>query len=188
MSATYLNEYGRTLIDAIFHEQDQKLLKAFHERLAKLDRREQLARICGINDEAMLDHMIDLELQPEAIAAIAVVPLVAVAWADGAVQDRERAAIIKAAQATGITSQDGRFPILEHWLSEKPGPEIMNAWKLYVAALCKQLDAKEVQKLQADLLDRAESVAEAAGGILGVTSKISATEREMIKTLQQAFE
>jgi hypothetical protein len=188
MSATYLSEYGRTLIDAIFHEQDQRLLKAFHERLAKLDRRQQLARICGVNDEALLDHLIDLELQPEALAAIAVVPLVAVAWADGAVQETERSAIIQAAQATGITSQDGRYPILEHWLSQKPGSEIMDAWKHYIAALCKQLDPNEVEELKKDLLDRAERLAEAAGGILGLTSKISAAERQMIKTLQQAFE
>ncbi len=188
MAATYLSEYGRTLIDSIFHEQDQKLLKAFHDRVAKLDRREQLARICGVNDEAMLDHLVELELQPEAMAAIAVVPLVAVAWADGAVQEKERAAIIQAAEATGITSQDGRYPVLEHWLSQKPGPEILDAWKLYIAALCKQLDAKEVAELKRDLLDRAEGVAEAAGGIMGITSKISSTEREMIKTLQRAFE
>jgi hypothetical protein len=142
----------------------------------------------SVHDEALLDHLIDLDLQPEALAAIAVVPLVAVAWADGAVQEKERAAIIQAAKATGINSQDGRYPILEHWLSQKPGPEVMDAWKLYIAALCKQLDAKEVEELKSDLLNRAETVAEAAGGILGVTSKISSTEREMLKALQQAFE
>ena len=31
--------YQKTLVDAFFHEQDQQLLKAFHERMEKMDRR-----------------------------------------------------------------------------------------------------------------------------------------------------
>ncbi len=187
MSPTYLSEYGRTLIDAMFHEQDQKLLKAFHDRMEKLDRRQQLAGVCGVDDEALLNHLIDLELQPEVVAALAVVPLVAVAWADNAIQPQERDAIMQAAEASGVTSQDGRYPILEHWLSNKPGREILDAWKLYIAALCKQLDDTEIEELKHDLLDRAQKIAEAAGGILGITRKISSRERQMLETLKQAF-
>ncbi len=187
MTATYLGEYGRTLIDTIFHQQDQKLLTAFRERLEKLDRRQQLANTCGIDDDALLDHMIELELQPEVVAAMAVVPLVLVAWADGAVQPREREAILAAAESFGVTTQDGRYPMLEFWLNKKPGPEILDAWKLYVAALCKELSAEEVAELKHDLLDRVDDVAEAAGGLLGITSKVSSEEQAMLNTLEQAF-
>lgn len=188
MAVTYLSERGRTLIDAIFHEQDQALLKAFHERLEKLDRREQLKGICGIDDDELLDRMIELDMQPEVVAAIAVVPLVVMAWADGAVQPQEREAILQAAEQTGVGAQDGRYPVLEHWLSNKPGPEILEAWKLYIAALCKQLDAKEIGELKHDLLDRMDKIANAAGGMLGITSKVSSNEQAVKKSLQQAFD
>ncbi len=188
MAATYLSEYGRSLIDAIFHEQDQKLLKAFHDRLAESDRRKQLAVICGIDDEALLDHLIELDLPPEVVAALAVVPLVTVAWADGSVQEKERNAILEGARKSGISADNGRYPILEHWLNKRPGPEILDAWKLYIAALCKQLNPDEIAELKRDLLNSAQMIAEAAGGILGITSKVSASEREVMTSLQQAFE
>ncbi len=188
MASPYLGAYGRTLVDAMFHEQDQQLLQDLHERLEKQDRRQQLAGICDIDDDALLSHMVDLDLQPEVIAAIAIVPLVVVAWADGAVQPQERVAILQAAESTGVTPKDGGYPILEHWLSTAPGPEILDAWKLYIAALCKQLNDEEIAELKGDLLGRVDKVAKAAGGILGITNKVSESERAMLKTLEQAFD
>ena len=187
MSASHLSDYARTLIEALFHEQDQKLLRAFQDRMERMSRREQLARLCGVHDEVLLDHMIDLDMQPEAVAAIAVVPLVVVAWADRTIQAEEREAIIKAAAASGVSSQDGRYPVLEYWLSNRPGPELLQAWKLYIAAICKKLSAEEVEELKHDLLDRAHTVAEAAGGFLGLGNKISPQERAALATLEQAF-
>jgi len=182
-----LDDCGRPLIDALFHEQNQQLLQAFRERMEKTDRRSQLSQICGIHDEALLDHLLDLNLQPEAVAAIAVVPLVVVAWADRTVQAEERQAIIKAAEASGVRPLDGRYPILEHWLTERPGPELLEAWRQYVAALCRQLNQQEVAELKHDLLDSARNVAQAAGGILGFGDKISAKERTALADLERAF-
>ncbi len=187
MSSPFLNEQSRTMLDALFHEQNQRLLAEFHERLEKADRREQLAKICGVHEEKLLDHLVDLELQPEAVAAIAIVPLAVIAWADGAVQEQEREAIIQAARDSGVASDDGRYPVLEHWLSTPPSAELVEGWKLYLAALCKQLDEKEVDELKHDLLNRASSIAAAAGGVLGLGSKVSAKEKAALKMLEAAF-
>ena len=188
MSQRPLDDRGRPLIDALFQEQNQQLLQAFRERMERMDRRTQLTQVCGIHDEALLDHLLDLKLPPEAVAAIAVVPLVVVAWADRTVQAEERQAIIKAAEASGIRPEDGRYPILEHWLAERPGPELLEAWRQYVAALCRQLSRQEVEELKHDLLDNARNVAQSAGGILGFGSKISAKERAALEELEQAFQ
>lgn len=187
MSQGFLDDRSRTLVDALFHERDQQLLQAFRARLERMDRRAQLAAMCGIDDDALLDHLLDLGVEPETVAAMAIVPLVAVAWADQSVQAEERQAIIQAAQAAGVPPQDGRYPILEHWLTERPGPELLDAWKRYVAALCRQLSQEEIEELKRDVLDRARNVAQAAGGILGLGNKISAKERDVLQTLEQAF-
>ena len=185
---SHLSNCGRTLIESLFHEQNQELTRQFQERVEKLNRRQQLAQVCGVHDEALLDHLLALDVQPEAVAAIAVIPLVVVAWADMTVQRAEREAIIQAAEASGVTPQDGRFPILEHWLSKRPKPELLDAWKHYVAALCRQLTPQEVAELKHDLLDRARRVAESAGGILGYGNRVSAQEQAVLQTLEQAFE
>lgn len=182
-----LSNYGQTLVDALFHEQDQELLRQFHERAEKSNRRQQLVHSCGVHDESLLDHLVELDIQPEAVAAIGAVPLVVVAWADRTVQEAERKAIIEAAAAAGISSQDGRYPILEHWLSKRPKPELLDAWKHYIAALCRQLSPEEIEHLKHDMLHRARQVAEAAGGILGYGNKISANEQKVLETLEEAF-
>lgn len=180
-------KHQKTLVDAMFHEQDQQLRKAFRERMEKMERRDQLAEVSGIRDAAVLDRLVELGMGPESLAALEVVPLVSVAWADGAVQVKEREAIIAIAKAAGIQPQDGRYPLLEHWLKRRPGAEMIQAWKHYVKGLCQQLDRQEVERLRHELLDRAQTVAQSAGGFLGFGDKISAAERSVLSELEQAF-
>ena len=179
--------YQRVLLDAIFHEQDQQLRKAFRERMEKMGRREQLTEVSGIRDEALLDRLIELGITPESLAALELVPLAFVAWADGGIQAEERDVIIALAKAAGIKPQDGRYPLLEHWLKRRPGIEMLEAWKDYVLELRRQLDGKETEELRHEFLDRAKSVARAAGGFLGFGDKISSAERSMLAELEQAF-
>jgi hypothetical protein len=46
------------LIDAVFHNREKYLLEAFRERLDQLERRQQLAHVSGIRDEAVLDRLL----------------------------------------------------------------------------------------------------------------------------------
>jgi len=187
MAQDFSGNRTQSLVDAFFHEHDQKLLKEFRQRLEKMDRRAQLAAVCGVHDEAVLDRLIELNISPETLAAIHVVPLVQVAWADGSVEPKERAAIIQAAREAGIEPRDGHYPLLEHWLCENPGREMLEAWEHHVQSLCKQLTPEEVAKLKNDTLTLARKVAEAAGGLLGLGSKISKAERAMLDRLEKAF-
>jgi hypothetical protein len=186
-STSYSTQYQKTLIDVVFHEKDQEVRKVFRERLGKMERRDQLAQVSGIRDEAVLDRLIELEIGPETLAALEIVPLVFVAWADGQVQPEERETIIAAAKAAGIQPQDGHYPLLEHWLKRRPGADMLHAWKHYVNGLCRQLDSQEIEKLQHELLDRARKVAQAAGGFLGFGDKMSPAERSVLDELEQAF-
>jgi len=175
------------LVDAFFFEQDQQLLKSFHERLEKMDRRSQLSRVSGIEDEAVLDRLIELDVSPETMAAMAVVPLVFVAWADRKVQAEEREAILSAARKAGIEAKDGRYPLLEYWLDKRPSPEMLEAWQHYIKGLCQQMDKAQVEELKRDLLQLAEGVAQATGGFLGLGSKVSTEERLVLNRLAKAF-
>jgi reactive intermediate/imine deaminase len=104
---------------------------------------------------------------------MAVVPLIAVAWADGNVQDEERKAINAAAQAAGIQPQDGRYPMLEYWMNKRPGAPLIEAWEHYIKDLCKRLDKPEIEELKHDVLSLAQGVAQAAGGDLNNIVKLT---------------
>jgi hypothetical protein len=184
---TYRSAYQKKLVDAVFFEQDQELRKRFRERLERLDQRTQLAQVSGIHDEVELDRLIELGIGPETLAAMAIVPLVYVAWADKQVQPRERKVIIEAAEAAGIPSSDGRYPLLDYWLNKRPDANMIDAWKHHIKSLCERITPDEVDKLKRDLLDLAEKVAQAAGGVFGFGEKVSPAERRALDELKKAF-
>ena len=73
------------LIDAVFYNRDKQLMEAFRDRLDQLERRQQLKHVSDIRDEALLDRLLGLGITAECLAALGLVPLVWVAWADGEV-------------------------------------------------------------------------------------------------------
>jgi tellurite resistance protein len=182
----YSSANQKTLVDSFFYDQDQKLLQDFRQRMEKMDRRAQLKEVSGIHDDAVLDHLVELNIDAETLAAMEVVPLVAVAWADGDVQAKEREVILEAVKKTGLKPKDGRYPMLEHWLDKHPGAEMVDAWKHYLQGLCRKLTPQEIEKLKHELLDLAREVAQAAGGFLGF-GKISPDEQAILDDLSQAF-
>lgn len=96
------------LIDAVFYNRDKQLMEAFRDRLDKLERRQQLKHVSDIRDEALLDRLLGLGITAECLAALGLVPLVWVAWADGEVAVEERDRIVAMAQAAGRLRSPGR--------------------------------------------------------------------------------
>jgi hypothetical protein len=92
-----MDQRRRALEDAFFAEQDRKL----RDKLVAADptaaRRTALTETSGITDPQVLDRLMALDIGPETLAALSLVPLVLVAWADGTIDDKERTAVLKAA-------------------------------------------------------------------------------------------
>lgn len=178
---------ARRLEQAFFLEQDRRLIEKQKE-LRRMERtRSALTAVSGIANPVVLDKLIEFEVTPELLATLAVVPLVEVAWADGHVHENEKAAILSAASAGGIAAGSTEYVLLEQWLTHRPAPRLLEAWIHYVRGLCEKLSAAEVEALRADMTARAHSVAEAAGGFLGLTSKVSSAEQVMLDKMAAAF-
>ncbi|MBF0216103.1 MAG: hypothetical protein HQL30_03800, partial [Candidatus Omnitrophica bacterium] len=97
-----LFEMGRTMEDAFFRKRDEELI-AQQKKIEKMKKtRSMLSEISGIQDQGVLDKFIELDISPEVLASIAVVPLVEVAWADGHVDEQEHKAVLEAAAASGF--------------------------------------------------------------------------------------
>jgi len=186
MPEKLLKSRAKALEESFFARQNEELLEKLRERDRRAQHKKALAEASGISDDAVLDRLIELELCSETVAAAALVPLVEVAWADGEVQDEEREAILKAAGESGISAGSTSHKLLENWLDEMPGPELMDVWNDYIAALVAELDDAARAKLEKELLGRAVAVAEAAGGFLGL-GKISTAEERVLKQLERAF-
>ncbi|MBS1150110.1 MAG: putative rane protein [Myxococcaceae bacterium] len=143
--------------------------------------------------DALTDRRIELEEKffakqnQELVEKLKAQKLIQVAWADGAVDAKEQAAVLAAANASGILKGSSAHTLLEGWLKLKPPAALENAWANYVKALVEGMKAEDKALLKNELLGKARSVAEASGGILGMGAKISKAEGDALKKLEAAF-
>jgi len=187
MSDGILGERRRTLEAEFFAKRDAERIRALREKLAEKAELEALATAIGIQDPEVLQHLRALELKPEIVAAIGIVPMIEVAWADGELDAKERKAVLAAAAAHGVPEGHPAHGVLDLWLESRPGPELRNAWKHYVEAVCEGMSAEARATLKGEILGHATAVAEATGGFLGLGSKVSKSERAVLDDLAAAF-
>jgi hypothetical protein len=178
---------GRNLEDEFFYREDQRLLARLREKREAEAAREALCKATGIANPAVLDKLMGLEIKPETVAALSLVPLVEVAWADGSLDEKERKALLTGAEAAGVAPGSVEASLLEAWSKRRPEPKLLTAWIHLVQGMCENLAPDDVAKLKSGLLEKARSVARASGGTLGLGSKVSASESRMLEQLEQAF-
>lgn len=181
-----LGDRVRTLEDEFFRREDDRLVQRLRELKEKETSREALGKASGITNPAILDKLLDLGIRPEIVGALAVIPLVEVAWADGTLDGREKQAIVDRAEKSGIAAGSTEHELLQSWLDHKPEPKLLTSWIHMVQGICEQMTAEQVTALRAGLVERARGIAKASGGLFGVGS-VSAAEEEMIKQLESAF-
>lgn len=175
------------LEDAFFLEEDRRLLERLRELDARKEKKQALAEVSGIRDEEVLERLVALGATPEMVAAMAVVPLVEVAWADGEVDEKERRAILDSLERAGVPRGGLEEELVRRWLERHPGPALLAAWQQYVRGLCRQMSEQERRALREEVLRATRVVAEASGGVLGL-GRVSAAEREMMEQLEEAFQ
>lgn len=183
-SPEILRDRGRSLEDEFFRREDQRLMERLKELKATETTRDALAKASGITKPAVLDKLMELGIHAETVAALAIVPLVEVAWADGALDAKERRTVVDGA---GVPRASAAGALLDAWLDRRPDPKLLTAWTQFVQGMCEQLDADGAERLKTGVLERARAVANASGGIFGIGSKVSRSEAEMLTTLEAAF-
>jgi len=176
----------KALEDSFFRERDQLLLEKLRIELEALEENRHLAHVSGILDEKVLAKLVKAGVRGETLAAVTLIPLVEVAWADGAVSDDERAAVLKAAAENGVNEGSAAHELLRHWLKDRPDVRIIAAWKEYVGALAKVMPADAMLVLRERLIGRCRKVAEATGWLMGIAGNISKVEQAAIEEFERA--
>lgn len=183
-----LRERGKSLEDEFFRREDQRLLARLRELRAAETNREALSKASGITKPEVLDRLQQLGIQTQTLAALCIVPLIEVAWADGALDAEERRVVLEHAGAAGITSGSPAYGLLEAWLEHRPSQRLLDAWRDLVQAIREQIGDEEAGRLKAEIVERARVVARASGGVLGLGSKVSRAEAAMLASLERPFE
>lgn len=187
MSDDALGERRRALEEAFFAQHNETLRQRLRQADETRSRKAQLSAASGITDDAVLEELVALKLDADTLAAMSLVPLVLVAWADGSLEASERQAIMNAAHEDGLDAQPAVRQMLEQWLGQRPSPALQTAWTDYMSAVARALAPERRQALKVQILGRARRVAEAAGGFMGLGSRISTFEAGVMQKLEQAF-
>jgi hypothetical protein len=186
VSEVTLEERGHALENQFYEKQNAEKLAAMKAKLDNQRSKDDLRRASGMSDDAVLDHLVALGLRANTIAALSLVPLIQVAWADGVIQDNERVAILQGAHGKGLEEKTEGYDLLQGWLKHPPSDELFVAWEEYIKALAAQLNDEQNRLLRNQIVGFAKLVANSAGGILGI-GKVSAAEERVLKRIEAAF-
>lgn len=180
------NQRAKSLEDAFFQNKDRELMDKMRGELSAMEEKKKLAHVSGIVEERVLANLVQAGVKAETLAAVSLIPLVEVAWADGSVSPEERDAVLNAAVAQGVQPDTAPYEVLKSWLQTRPDRHVVAAWKDYVQEVSRLMDKGAVAEFKKAMIDRATRVAESAGGFLGMAT-ISASERKIIDDLAKAF-
>ncbi len=175
------------LEDLFFLENDKKLIENLKKMKQMKETKENLSRVSGIHNDKVLEKLVQLDIHPETLASIAIIPLVEIAWADGQIDKKECEAILYGAENAGFAKDSMDYALLERWLQHKPDKKLLEAWKHYIQGLCEKLNPEEKKSLETEIFSHASDVAKASGGFLGLGSKISNSEKALIEEMKKAF-
>jgi hypothetical protein len=187
MNENPLADRGTALENLFFAREEAAARQRGIAAQATEQRRQAFAEALGIGDGALLERLLDLGIGPDTLAALMVVPVVAVAWADGDINDAERNAVLFAAADAGLDVDGAGYRLLGRWLAERPPAELFAAWKDYVQALSTSMSTESRQSLRSEILRRVRGTADATGGFLGFGRKVSEHERSVLTEVRNAL-
>ena len=180
-----LSHNAATLENLFFAKKDAKLLSIRRAEQTLEQRKAALQEFTSFSTET-INELVENGIDQHTLKAVSLIPLLAVAWADHHLDQKETKSILRAAHAEGIDDGSDEYELLEHWLNEEPEPSLFQAWKHLIAESVQKLSAEEAQSLESQVLKLTQRVAEAAGGLLGFAS-VSDEENGVLQEIKGAF-
>ncbi len=181
-------ELGYSIVEeSLYVHHASDLLQHLRVDEQRAEARHQLAQVSGITNESILNDLLEHDVTASTVAALPLVPLILTAWADGAMEPAERTAILKAMGDNGLIPSQPAYEQLQTWLDEAPVSTLFGIWEIYARGIREAMDYASFEEWKKRIMDRAEFIAAAAGGFMGLGFTISAAEKSMLAKLESSF-
>jgi uncharacterized tellurite resistance protein B-like protein len=139
-----------------------------------------------MTDEELAEALRGLGMDQSTWRALALLPLVQVAWADGHVQEAEQDMILELAATHYHLDDDGQL-LLKNWLHHAPSPSYVRRGQQVLVALCQHEDEDFDRTHLDDVVRLSTEVAKAAGGFFGFGA-IDRAEAEAVERIAEALD
>lgn len=161
-------------------EKRAELRKQAERAADRLKQRAYIGLALGSKDEDVLAAVEALGFTGNTARVLDLLPLIHVAWSDGAIQRGERAAILGIARQRGIDPEDEAFQFVASLLETRPAETFFDATLQLLKRILPDPST-------ATLVDLCLRVAEASGGLLGLGRTVSDAERDAIASVADAL-
>jgi hypothetical protein len=181
-----IHERGRALEEEYFRKKNRELVEKMQREGRNEEARREMGARIGLQDPEALGELQRLGFTPDTISLLPLVPVIQVAWADGHVEQGERAAVQKLARARGIAQGSAADHQLNAWLLDQPSVEVFASATRLIRALLDAPSERQGTVSADELVAYCEQIAAASGGLFGL-NKISAEERALLTRLADQF-
>jgi tellurite resistance protein len=177
----------RGLEDEYFHRLDADRIEKSREEARREGLKNILAERVGATDPEVLELLLEMGLDRETAPVVPLLPLVQVAWADGEVSEKERAAIRKVARTKQIAEGSPADELLTKVLETRPSERFFADALLALKDVLASLPEDERNKRGHGFAAAVEEIASVSGGLFGFGT-VSSEEREVIRKVAAELE
>ena len=136
-----------------------------------------------MNDRQLTAALANLGLDASSYPAVALLPLIEVAWADGRIQSAERRLIARVAKQYEMPVSDAW---LDRWLKKRPSATAFLLARTVLLSLLNRSDAPpDAPETVENLLGLCYRVAAVAGGLFGLAFTVTPRERACMEDIAQ---
>ena len=147
-----------------------------------------LMEVWCIRDREIVRELVNVGFNRERSRLLYIVPLILVAWSDGAVTRREHDRVLEVARLHGITTDTAAHERLLGWLADRPPDRFFAICLRGIRSILQRQPPPKAEALRRDLISHCTRVAAASGGTFGVASRICWEEELVLKYLEKEFD
>ena len=174
--------------DAYFRKKDAELIEELRRKFREQQDRERFANEVGVHDEQILKTLDELGFSRDTVMMLHLVPLVQVAWSDGAVTDAERAKIYEVAALRGVTPGTPGYAMLEKLLDNRPSDRAFEVCWQVIRAMMAAWPEEKRRDFEVSLPSYAAEVASVSGGLLGYRATSPEEKAELERVAREIAE
>ena len=182
------SEKKRSPEEEYFYRKEQELITKLRQKAEAEARKKGLAEAVGVENEQILAVLQEMGYDRETVFLLFLIPLLQVAWSDGKLSNEERALILEVGATYGVKEGHSAYQKLQGWLTTKPSKDTFERALKVIRNIMSFQTAEQRQTAGQKLVDAAERIAAASGGVLGLGSKVSAEEKAVLKRVADAIE
>ena len=177
-----LDEKRRLLEEKFFLEENQRQLEKYKQSKTI----EDLQARSGISNNDLLQALVELDISAHNLSALALAPLVCVAWSDGSVSKAEKTTILSSLDEHGFAENTEAREILASWLDNQAPKDLFTLWQDYMLALETNVAKSHWDTLTRTISNNCLEVAQASGGFMGM-GKVSWEEKDVLRKLRDVL-